>query len=69
MTAPAPAAIAPAMAPRRAAVISVGLVFFDSLLGQLATIPNLAPWYEELNKPAFARRAPFSARSGPCSTR
>lgn len=49
---PAPAA-APGMAPRRAALVAVGLVFFDSLLGQLATLPNLAPWYESLVKPVF----------------
>jgi tryptophan-rich sensory protein len=41
------------MSPRRAAVIAVGLVFFDSLLGQLATFPNLAPWYASLAKPGF----------------
>ncbi len=41
------------MPPRRAAVLAVGLVFFDSLLGQFATFPNLAPWYEGLAKPAF----------------
>ena len=41
------------MAPRRAAALAVGLVFFDSLLGQLATLPNLAPWYEGLAKPGF----------------
>jgi tryptophan-rich sensory protein len=44
---------APGMATRRAAVIAVGLVFFDSLLGQLATFPNLEPWYERLTKPSF----------------
>lgn len=41
------------MSPRRAALIAVSLVFFDSLLGQLATIPNLEPWYAELQKPGF----------------
>ncbi len=55
----------PGMAPRRAAVISVGLVFFDSLLGQLATIPNIAPWYEGLTKPGFT---PPNAVFGPLWT-
>jgi translocator protein len=41
------------MAPARAALVAVGLVFFDSLLGQIATFPNLIPWYESLAKPAF----------------
>ncbi len=41
----------PGMSSGRAAVIAAGLVFFDSLLGQLATFPNLKPWYESLNKP------------------
>ena len=37
---------APALSPS-------GLSFFDSLLGQVATFPNLAPWYEGLAKPGF----------------
>lgn len=41
------------MAPGRAAFIAIGLVFVDSLLGQLATFPNLAPWYASLVKPGF----------------
>jgi tryptophan-rich sensory protein len=41
------------MSPRRAALVAVALVFFDSLLGQLATFPNLIPWYQELAKPWF----------------
>jgi len=56
---------APGMAPRRAALIAVGLVFFDSLLGQLATFPNLAPWYEGLAKPSFT---PPNAIFGPVWT-
>ncbi|MCI4677718.1 tryptophan-rich sensory protein [Rhodoblastus acidophilus] len=56
---------APGMAPRRAAVIAVGLVFFDSLLGQLATIPNITPWYEGLAKPSFT---PPNAVFGPVWT-
>lgn len=44
---------AKAMPSRRAALIAVTLVFFDSLLGQLATIPNLEPWYADLQKPGF----------------
>jgi translocator protein len=48
--APAPR---PGMAPRRAAILAAGLVFFDSLLGQLATFPNLVPWYASLAKPSF----------------
>jgi tryptophan-rich sensory protein len=39
--------------PRRAALIAGGLVFVDSLLGQFATFPNLAPWYAGLAKPSF----------------
>ena len=49
----APSPLVPGMAPRRAGLLAVGLVFFDSLLGQLATFPNLAPWYEGLAKPSF----------------
>lgn len=41
------------MPPRRAALVAVALVFFDSLLGQLATFPNLVPWYQDLAKPWF----------------
>ena len=37
----------------RAAASSVGLVLAALLLGQLATFPNLSPWYESLQKPAF----------------
>ncbi len=43
----------PGMSPGRAGVIAAGLVFFDSLLGQMATAPNLVPWYEGLQKPWF----------------
>ena len=45
-------ALRPGVSPRRAAVIAVGLVFFNSLIGQLATLPNL-PWYASLQKPGF----------------
>jgi tryptophan-rich sensory protein len=41
------------MRPGRAGVVAAGLVFFDSLLGQLATVANLVPWYENLHKPWF----------------
>jgi tryptophan-rich sensory protein len=41
------------MAPRRAAMLAVALVFFGSLLGQAATLPNIAPWYQGLAKPGF----------------
>ncbi|WP_294532860.1 TspO/MBR family protein [uncultured Rhodoblastus sp.] len=44
----------PGMPPRRAALLAVGLVFFDSLIGQLATFPNLVPWYAGLQKPGFS---------------
>ncbi|WP_374545090.1 TspO/MBR family protein [Rhodoblastus sp.] len=53
MTLPQNSSAAPGMPPRRAALVAVGLVFFDSLLGQLATLPNLAPWYQSLAKPSF----------------
>jgi tryptophan-rich sensory protein len=43
----------PGLPPRRAAFIAVGLVFVDSLVGQLATFPNLVPWYASLQKPGF----------------
>jgi translocator protein len=43
----------PGLPPGRAALIAIGLVFVDSLLGQLATFPNLSPWYESLVKPSF----------------
>ncbi len=52
MNAPS-ATLPPGMAPRRAAALAVALVFFDSLLGQVATFPNIAPWYEGLAKPGF----------------
>ena len=55
----------PGLEPRRAAIVAVGLVFFDSLLGQLATLPNLAPWYEGLVKPGFT---PPNAVFGPVWT-
>ena len=41
------------MSPGRAGAVAAGLVFFDSLLGQVATAPNLVPWYESLQKPWF----------------
>jgi tryptophan-rich sensory protein len=50
---PHPGSARPGMAPGRAGVIAAGLVFFDSALGQFATLPNLAPWYESLQKPWF----------------
>jgi tryptophan-rich sensory protein len=53
------------VSPRRAAVIAVGLVFFDSLIGQLATFPNLVPWYDSLTKPGFN---PPTAVFGPAWT-
>ena len=55
----------PAMTPGRAGVVAAGLVFFDSLLSQLAAFPNLAPWYESLQKPGFS---PPSAVFGPVWT-
>lgn len=36
-----------------AAVIAIGAVVLTSAAGQLATLPNLAPWYAGLIKPAF----------------
>lgn len=54
----------PGMKPGRAEVIAAGLVFFNSLVGQLATAPNLA-WYENLQKPWFN---PPNAVFGPAWT-
>lgn len=34
-------------------VLAVIAVAATSVLGQLATYPNLAPWYAGLNKPSF----------------
>ncbi len=47
------AKIRPGLPPRRAALIAAGLVFLDTILGQLATLPNLLPWYASLTKPSF----------------
>ena len=35
------------------AILALGAVIAASLLGQLATFPNLAPWYASLVKPSF----------------
>jgi benzodiazapine receptor len=35
------------------ALLALGAVAAASLLGQIATYPNLAPWYASLSKPAF----------------
>jgi tryptophan-rich sensory protein len=37
----------------RAAVLAIGPVVTASLLGGLATYPNLVPWYRDLAKPGF----------------
>jgi tryptophan-rich sensory protein len=37
----------------RIALVPLGAVVAASLLGQLATFPNLAPWYAGLIKPSF----------------
>jgi len=35
------------------AILAVGAVVVVSVLGQIATYPNLAPWYASLSKPSF----------------
>jgi benzodiazapine receptor len=35
------------------AFMAVGLVAATSIAGQIATYPNLAPWYAGLAKPVF----------------
>ena len=35
------------------AVVAVAAVVAASILGQIATFPNLAPWYASLHKPGF----------------
>ena len=35
------------------AAVAIGAVVVTSVLGQIATYPNLAPWYAGLAKPAF----------------
>src|SRR6185312_11721894 len=35
------------------AVLALGAVAATSILGQIATYPNLAPWYADLVKPSF----------------
>jgi tryptophan-rich sensory protein len=35
------------------AVFALGVVAATSILGQIATYPNLAPWYADLVKPSF----------------
>lgn len=37
----------------RLAVVAVAALVVTSIAGQLATYPNLAPWYEGLEKPSF----------------
>ena len=36
------------------ALIAVGAVTGASVVGQIATYPNLAPWYANLTKPSFS---------------
>jgi len=50
------AAMAETWARRRSltfGLLAVALVAIGSALGQLATFPNLAPWYAGLAKPSF----------------
>jgi translocator protein len=37
----------------RFAAIAIGAVAATSVLGQIATYPNLEPWYADLSKPTF----------------
>ena len=52
-------------------VIAVAVipVIAASVLGQLATYPNLTPWYAGLVKPSFNHRIGFSRPYGPHFTR
>src|SRR5208337_5141207 len=34
-------------------LLAVALIVIGSVLGQLATFPNLTPWYADLAKPSF----------------
>ena len=51
------------------AVLALGAVAATSILGQIATYPNLAPWYASLVKPFFVRQIGFLLRFGRRSMR
>ncbi|AXC48348.1 tryptophan-rich sensory protein [Paracoccus suum] len=50
---PGTSTLLPALAWWKRALIAVGPVLFASLLGQLATYPNIGTWYAGLAKPTF----------------
>ena len=46
------------------AVLALGAVAATSIIGQIATYPNLVPWYAGLVKPSSIRQIGFLLRFG-----